>query len=745
MSGGCDIIAFPLPVSSLRLLIPPLRLLTAAMWQVVQQRSLKHYGMLEDFVSLVTETVPQLLTERQRGLLLLALRAKVTLSDPADVLTHLDRIRCISEAPQQDEDVVECCSALVTLTNKLMETPADAQRLLQEVFDHRFDSALQSLVSNLLSRIEQLFPVPDFRQAASWLDSTPAALEDFLQEADKNDLRELLTNQSRHQGGATAAVGGDSEKTLLSAWSHPLLTDPSHPNSLAHDTAIQSDAPSDGGSPHDLDMDLVKVEVVVMTKDEQDEQQEVEEEEEEETGQSLSPAEQEASNQSSPKLLDRLKDSAHNWAAQSKNSVGQSDRSEVPASALFSISHNSQRVAHRCPQCGKCFIYRSQVIRHLRSNRACGSALTPGAVQLRIIPEDPEEPRPFRSNTCFQCNTSFKTKSELRTHLRSHRARPVYQCAQCDRVFYHLSSLTNHKQTHLDKTGFACSRCNKMFATAKERDSHRVQHRGVDLSCSICEQKFSSQTLLLRHLQTHSAEGAELCYSCRFCEKTFTGVTQLRIHQRTHTSRSFQCDQCDKSYGSLAGLQTHRASHSSDSHFLCSQCGKRFKTREGLEGHMRTHTGERPFRCPHCPKDFTALAGLNVHVRQHTGERPYVCSVCGKGWPSGGDLQKHMRTHTGERPYVCQDCGKAFTISCHLTEHRRIHTGEKPYACPQCGKCLRRRFDLKKHMLSHSNVRPYACVLCSKSYTRQTHLNRHLLSHRSADGDVVEVETSKEA
>uniref|UniRef100_A0A1A8RPF7 C2H2-type domain-containing protein n=1 Tax=Nothobranchius rachovii TaxID=451742 RepID=A0A1A8RPF7_9TELE len=699
MSGGCDIIAFPLPVSSLRLLIPPLRLLTAAMWQVVQQRSLKHYGMLEDFVSLVTETVPQLLTERQRGLLLLALRAKVTLSDPADVLTHLDRIRCISEAPQQDEDVVECCSALVTLTNKLMETPADAQRLLQEVFDHRFDSALQSLVSNLLSRIEQLFPVPDFRQAASWLDSTPAALEDFLQEADKNDLRELLTNQSCHQGGATAAVGGDSEKTLLSAWSHPLLTDPSHPNSLAHDTAIQSDAPSDGGSPHDLDMDLVKVEVVVMTKDEQ---QEVEEEEEE-TGQSLSPAEQEASNQSSPKLLDR------------------------------------------CPQCGKCFIYRSQVIRHLRSNRACGSALTPGAVQLRIIPEDPEEPRPFRSNTCFQCNTSFKTKSELRTHLRSHRARPVYQCAQCDRVFYHLSSLTNHKQTHLDKTGFACSRCNKMFATAKERDSHRLQHRGVDLSCSLCEQKFSSQTLLLRHLQTHSAEGAELCYSCRFCEKTFTGVTQLRIHQRTHTSRSFQCDQCDKSYGSLAGLQTHRASHSSDSHFLCSQCGKRFKTREGLEGHMRTHTGERPFRCPHCPKDFTALAGLNVHVRQHTGERPYVCTVCGKGWPSGGDLQKHMRTHTGERPYVCQDCGKAFTISCHLTEHRRIHTGEKPYACPQCGKCLRRRFDLKKHMLSHSNVRPYACVLCSKSYTRQTHLNRHLLSHRSADGDVVEVETSKEA
>lgn len=70
--------ASALPVASLRLLIPPLRLLAAAMWQVAHQQSVKHFGMLEDFVSLVTEAVPQLLTERQRSLLLLALRAKVS-------------------------------------------------------------------------------------------------------------------------------------------------------------------------------------------------------------------------------------------------------------------------------------------------------------------------------------------------------------------------------------------------------------------------------------------------------------------------------------------------------------------------------------------------------------------------------------------------------------------------------------------------------------------------------------------
>uniref|UniRef100_A0A3B4Y5E3 Oocyte zinc finger protein XlCOF22-like n=1 Tax=Seriola lalandi dorsalis TaxID=1841481 RepID=A0A3B4Y5E3_SERLL len=579
----------PLPLSSLRLLVPPLRLLTAAMWQVARQQNVKHYGMLDDFVSLVTEAVPELLTDRQRSLLLLALRAKVCVV--MEILVHVRGSK---------SRLTEC-----EISSQTSETIG-----VQLLFDQSYDSALQALVSDFLSRIEQLFPVPDFKQAASWLDAAPGGLEDCLKDAGREDLRELLTNQSCSLGGATT-TGMTSQR--------------------------------------------------------------------------------------------------------------ESDRNEKVSGLILTVFV----VFIIFPQCPR--------------------------------PPEPRlpEPRPIRSHSCFQCNAIFRTKAELLSHQRSHRARPVYQCGQCEKEFHHLSSLTNHKQTHLDRGGFTCSRCDKVFESAKERDGHRLQHRLPDLTCTVCEQTFSSQTQLLRHLQTHSVEGAEPCYNCRFCEQSFSGnvhrcfcgrsVTQLRIHQRTHTFRSYQCDQCNKTYGSLTGLHSHRASHSAESRFLCPQCGKRFKTRDGLEGHLRTHTGERPYRCPYCPKDFTALAGLNVHVRRHTGERPYVCTVCGKGWPSGGDLQKHMRTHTGERPYVCQDCGKAFSISCHLTEHRRIHTGKRPFSCPECGKCLRRKFDLKKHMLSHSNIRPYACGYCPKSYTRKTHLNRHLLTHRTTDSEVAVVEAPDDA
>lgn len=45
--------------------------------------------------------------------------------------------------------------------------------------------------------------------------------------------------------------------------------------------------------------------------------------------------------------------------------------SEVTANALYSISHNSQRVAHKCPKCGKCFIYRSQVSMSIQQQTNC--------------------------------------------------------------------------------------------------------------------------------------------------------------------------------------------------------------------------------------------------------------------------------------------------------------------------------------------------------------------------------------
>jgi len=67
-----------LPIRYLRLLAPPLQLLSAAVWQIVQQGLVDHYGMLEEFVTMVTELVPELMSYSQRAQLILGLRARVS-------------------------------------------------------------------------------------------------------------------------------------------------------------------------------------------------------------------------------------------------------------------------------------------------------------------------------------------------------------------------------------------------------------------------------------------------------------------------------------------------------------------------------------------------------------------------------------------------------------------------------------------------------------------------------------------
>lgn len=66
-----------LPLSALRLLVSPVKIVSAAIWQIIEHRVVADYGTLEDFVSMVTDVVPELLTNCQRTQLVLGLRAQV--------------------------------------------------------------------------------------------------------------------------------------------------------------------------------------------------------------------------------------------------------------------------------------------------------------------------------------------------------------------------------------------------------------------------------------------------------------------------------------------------------------------------------------------------------------------------------------------------------------------------------------------------------------------------------------------
>ncbi|KAL0962986.1 hypothetical protein UPYG_G00348030 [Umbra pygmaea] len=204
--GTWAIMDSPIPLSSLRLLVPPLRLMSAFMWQVSQQRAIKHYGKLEEFVTVVTQTVPELMTDRQRTLLILGLRARVTLGrfpveHPVSLRTLLYRVKSSQLAQIQSNDAgIESPEAdFAKLTQNLIIDPVEREHFVQVVFLEEFrpdfDKALQELVCDFLTRLEELLTLPDFKQTALLLSAGSSGLDECMQSfSHSEDLQFLLQN-----------------------------------------------------------------------------------------------------------------------------------------------------------------------------------------------------------------------------------------------------------------------------------------------------------------------------------------------------------------------------------------------------------------------------------------------------------------------------------------------------------------------------------------------------------------------
>lgn len=156
-----------------------------------------HYGMLEEFVTMVTELVPELMSYSQRAQLVLGLRARLVLEmcrgeHPVDMQTiqpHLDRIKApVSTAKDHHvtiNQVEESEVNFVELVHSLLEDPSERKYFFQEIFPvyfgSKYDAALEMLVWEFISRLEELLPVPDFTQLAVLLGDAPSFLDECLQ------------------------------------------------------------------------------------------------------------------------------------------------------------------------------------------------------------------------------------------------------------------------------------------------------------------------------------------------------------------------------------------------------------------------------------------------------------------------------------------------------------------------------------------------------------------------------------
>ncbi|XP_071758273.1 uncharacterized protein LOC139913992 [Centroberyx gerrardi] len=776
---------FSVPLSSLGLLVPPLRLMSAVMWEVVRQRNIKHYGKLEEFVSMVTDAVPELMSKREGRLLSLGLRARTTLEllrseHPEDlkaVETHLDRIRssCIEET---NDTVIEAPEAnFMKLVQGLIEDTDGREHFLKNVFPVEygpdFDTALETLVCEFFTRLEELLPIPDFKQTASWISAAPSVLEEYMQcVSNGDDLKFLLQSKQCHGKLAKSGVAPFQSDDLLV----PSL---SLPPSL--EVAIAS-------HPSACDDENNDVPQIVMFDEE--------------------------------------------LTTNSQVPSTSTDFPESPKRNVVSSPRRRQQPGmHKCPECDKCFKHHSVLIEHQRVHSGlqpyncseCGRAFRTATLlaghRLRKCKN--------AAYLCIKCGNSFPTSLEKFRHQCPKRGRN-YDCAHCGKSFQRSSCLKEHLLTHVQSRLFKCSHCGEGFPGIGELKYHQQIDHDKPYQCKQCGKSFISSKCLTKHQQRHEEAGemetgklmsgskhkksssvhrtsstsisrktsvkaayprGRVTHNCPQCGRSFKYRFEFLEHQRFHTAvKPYKCSQCGKAFRTEAHLSGHRkrkcknASHICTkcgcqfrslhervrhqcvqllTKYECSHCGKTFKMAHLLRNHQmsehqlpyspnhrfrcrycdETFPGiselkyhqrvdhEKPYQCQECGKSFLSEKCLTNHEMRHNDDRPENCLVCNRGFRNRYDLKQHMRTHTGERPYQCTHCSQCFSTAGGLRSHTRVHTGEKPHVCPDCGKAFSQMGAMRTHRLTHTGERPFKCTVCGKGFTMAHKVTVHMRVH----------------
>ena len=285
-------------------------------------------------------------------------------------------------------------------------------------------------------------------------------------------------------------------------------------------------------------------------------------------------------------------------------------------------------------------------------------------------------------NSCDQCDLTFKTAINLKTHRKEIHNRNDHPCQLCDFIGSSDQSLRDHRNfVHLG-ISFSCQLCD--FSTKRKRDLHahvKQKHEGVEFPCAKCDYVASKSQHLKVHM-TSFHDGIRFpCPDCDFVGKYKASLWQHK--RRVHEGIQYSCDQCEYKTSTPQNLKEHKQCKHEGITYPCDQCDKTMSSPYTLEKHKANiHEGLK-YPCDECQYVGNSLTYLRKHKRNNHGDT-HSCFQCQYVTNNPSEMKKHMRkVHEGIR-YPCDVCGDEFRDPSSLKQHvESIHKGIR-YHCDQC-------------------------------------------------------------